>query len=116
MAGCSHDSPRTMDRPSQSQSVQRESDKLGGIVADVQNAKTPQAEADALRRLRKHELDEGLTYTVRAVRTYDNAPVDDPSTRPDPVLVTVTIFRGRDLVRTFNFYPRDNRNLVLMGE
>ncbi len=96
--------------------MQRESDKLGGIIGDVQNAKTPQAEADALRRLRKHELDEGLTYTVRAVRTYDNVPVSDPSTRPDPVLVTVTIFRGRDVVRTFNFYPRDNRNLVLMGE
>jgi hypothetical protein len=28
----------------------------------------------------------------------------------------VTVFRGREPIRTFQFVTKDNRNLVLMGE
>ena len=107
---------RQMDRPSYTVTVESQADSIDTLVANVQTAKTPQQEADALRRLRKYESDNGLTYTVRTFRTYDNAPVIDPSVRPDPVRAEVTIFRGRDTVRSFSFNPRDNRNLAVMGE
>ena len=125
MAGCRGDAevrrpigdtPRQMDRPSQTITIETQADRLTGLVADVQAAPTPQAEADALRRLRKYEADNGLTYTIRTFRTYDNLPLDDPSVRPDPVRAEVTIFRGRETVKTFHFVPKDNRNLALMGE
>ena len=108
--------PRQMDRPSQTITVETQADRLAGLVAEVQTAPTPQAEADALRRLRKYESDNGLTYTIRTFRTDNNAAVDDPSVRPDPVRAEVTIFRGREPVRSFSFVPKDNRNLALMGE
>ena len=107
---------RQMDRPSYTVTVETQANDLESLVANVQTARTPQEEADALRRLRKYESDNGLTYTVRTFRTYDSAPVTDPSVRPDPVRADVTIFRGRDAVRSFSFNPKDNRNLALMGE
>ena len=108
--------PRTMDRPSQTIVVESESDALGRLVSDVQTAQTAQEEGEALRRLRKYETDHGLTYATRSFRTYDNAVVEDPSVSREPVRTEVTIFRGRDTVRTFQFVPKDNRNLALMGE
>ncbi len=108
--------PQTMDRPSQTIVVESETDALGRLVSDVQTAQTPQQEAEALRRLRKYESDHGLTYATRSFRTYDNAVVNDPSVSRDPVRTEVTIFRGRDTLRTFQFVPKDNRNLALMGE
>ena len=107
---------RQMDRPSYTVTVQSQAADLETLVQNVQKAQTPQAEADALRRLRKYESDNGLTYTVRTFRTYDNLAIDDPSVRSDPVRAEVTIFRGRDTVRTFNFIAKDNRNLAIMGE
>jgi hypothetical protein len=108
--------PQTMDRPSQTIVVETETDALGRLVSDVQTAQTAQQEAEALRRLRKYESDHGLTYATRSFRTYDNVAVDDPSVSRDPVRTEVTIFRGRDTLRTFQFVPKDNRNLSLMGE
>ena len=58
----------------------------------------------------------GLTYQIQTVRIEDGAVVQDASARATPVRATVTIFRGREVVRTFNFTPRDNRNLALFGE
>jgi hypothetical protein len=91
-------------------------ESLDRLISDVQTAPTPQAEADALRRLRKYEMDHGLTYATRSFRTYDNAVVTDPSVSRDPVRIEVTIFRGRETQRTFQFIPKDNHNLALMGE
>ena len=108
--------PQTMDRPSQTIVIESESDALGRLVSDVQTAQTAQEEAEALRRLRKYETDHGLTYATRSFRTYDNAVVNDPSVSRDPIRTEVTIFRGRDTVRTFQFVPKDNRNLAVMGE
>jgi hypothetical protein len=128
LIGCKHDreptvltpsaseETRQMDRPSYTVTVQSQAADLETLVQNVQKAKTPQAEADALRRLRKYESDNGLTYTVSTFRTYDNLAIDDPSVRSDPVRAEVTIFRGRDTVRTFNFITKDNRNLAIMGE
>ena len=109
--------PRTMDTPSQTTVVvESETDALGRLISDVQTAQTAQAEADALRRLRKYESDHGLTYATRSFRTYDNAVIGDPSVSRDPIRTEVTIFRGRDTLRTFQFVPKDNRNLAVMGE
>jgi len=108
--------PQAMERPSQTIVVETETDALGQLVSDVQTAQTAQQEAEALRRLRKYESDHGLTYATRSFRTYDNVSVNDPSVSRDPVRTEVTIFRGRDTLRTFQFVPKDNRNLSLMGE
>jgi hypothetical protein len=108
--------PQTMDRPSQTIVIESESDALGRLISDVQTAQTAQEEGDALRRLRKYESDQGLTYATRSFRTYDNAVVNDPSVSREPVRTEVTIFRGRDTLRTFQFVPKDNKNLSLMGE
>jgi len=110
--------PQTMDRPSQTTVVVEgaATNSLDRLISDVQTSKTPQDEAEALRRLRKYETDQGYTYATRSFRTYDNAVVSDPSVSRDPVRTEVTIFRGRDTVRTFQFVPKDNRNLAVMGE
>ena len=106
---------KTMDRPAGG-SAQRQSDAMEDIVSAILRAPTPAAEADALRRLHKYQSDHGLTYTVRTIRTYDNVPVESASIGNQIVRAEVTIFRGRDVVRTFNFVPQDNRNLALLGE
>jgi hypothetical protein len=109
--------PRTMDTPSQTIVIESEqTDALGRLISDVQTAQSAPEEAEALRRLRKYETDNGLTYATRSFRTYDNAVVADPSVSRDPVRTEVTIFRGRDTLRTFQFVPRDNRNLSALGE
>ena len=110
--------PQTMDRPSQTTVIVEGAPaaSLDRLISDVQTAKTAQEEAEALRRLRKYESDHGLTYATRSFRTYDNAAVADPSVSRDPVRTEVTIFRGRDTVSTFQFVPKDNRNLAVMGE
>jgi len=124
VAGCQekHNEPRgapqTMDRPLQTTVIVegQAADSLDRLISDVQTAKTPQAEAEALRRLRKSETTNGYTYATRSFRTFDNAVVADPSVSRDPVRTEVTIFRGRDTLRTFQFVPKDNRNLAVMGE
>jgi hypothetical protein len=57
-----------------------------------------------------------MTYTVKARRSSDYSEVEDPSTVREPLRAEVTIYRGRDPVRSFVFQPRDNRNLALFGE
>jgi hypothetical protein len=117
--GCRHDSaetqPRQMDRPVGG-SAQHQANALEDDVLAIMRAPTPAAEADALRRLHREMSDKGLTFTLNTTRTYDNAPIASASVGNQPVRAEVTIFRGRDVVRTFNFAPQDNRNLALLGE
>jgi hypothetical protein len=82
----------------------------------VQGAKSPVDEAEALRQLRKYETDHGLTYTVRTFRTFDGTEVPGSSLASQPVRAQVTIYRGREVLQSFNFIPRDNRNLAILGE
>ena len=103
-------------RPRESPSVQRQAATLDDFVADIQGAQTQQQEADAIRALREYERTNGLTYKIDTFRTADNVPVEDPSTARFPVRAQITIYRGREVVRTFNFVPHDNRNLALFGE
>ena len=103
-------------QPSESKSVQRQARTLDDFVADIQGAQTQQQEADAIRALREYERRNGLTYKIETFRTADSAPVADASTATVPVRAQITIFRGREVVRTFNFVPHDNRNLTLFGE
>jgi hypothetical protein len=112
--------PQTAARPAPTIVIEtggdNDSPTLDRLVSDVQTAQTAEAEANALRRLRQYERDNGLTYATRSFRTFDNAKVTDPSVSRDPVRTEVTIFRGRDTLRTFQFVPKDNRNLAVMGE
>ncbi|MEA2736107.1 MAG: hypothetical protein QOE14_2558, partial [Humisphaera sp.] len=123
MVGCQAKStgprgaPQTMDRSQSTVVIETpQGDALGRMVSDVQNAPTAEAEASALRRLRDYVKDNGYTYSIRSFRPDDNAPIKDPSVRHDPVRSEVTIFRGRDTLRSFQFMPRDNRNLSQLGE
>src|SRR5205823_1784108 len=52
---------------------------LDGLVANVQQAKSAQAEADALRALRKYETENSLTYTVRTFNRDTDEPVAGPT-------------------------------------
>jgi hypothetical protein len=112
VSGCKS-TPAT-PRP-ESASIRREADSVDDHATAVQSARTPTEEADAIRNLRQWEVKNGLTYTISAVRVADNVPVKEPSASGQPVTVTVTIYRGRDVVKTFSFVPKDNRNLVLFG-
>ena len=103
-------------RPSGGASVQHAAATADDYIAAVQGARTPAAEADAIRSLRQWEVRNGLTYKIQTVRIEDNALVDDASVGNQPVRAQVTIYRGREVVRTFSFTPKDNRNLVLFGE
>ncbi len=111
LSGCKSTPPT----PSDTTSVRREADSLDNYAAAIQAAKTPTQEADAIRSLRQYEVRNGLTYTISAVRVADNVPVKEPSASGQPVTVTVTIYRGRDVAKTFSFVPKDNRNLALFG-
>jgi hypothetical protein len=42
--------------------------------------------------------------------------IDSSSTGTTPVRAEVTLFRGREVLRTFSFPVKDNRNLALFGE
>jgi hypothetical protein len=103
-----------MDRPSGG-SVQAQSSALENEVINLMKAPTPAAEADAINRLRAEMSSKGLTYTINTTRTYDGAAVPSASVGNQPVRAEVTIYRGRDVVRTFNFVPQDNRNLAKLG-
>jgi hypothetical protein len=89
---------------------------LDGLVANVQSARNAQQEADALRALRDYETQQGMTYAVRTVNRDTGEAVAGPTMSSTPLRTEVSIFRGRDLVRTFSFLPKDPRNLALLGE
>jgi hypothetical protein len=99
----------------ESSSIRSEANTVDDYASTIQTARTPTEEADAIRNLRQYEVKNGLTYQIQAVRVADNVPVKEPSASGQPVTVTVTIYRGRDTVKTFSFVPKDNRNLVLFG-
>ena len=114
LAGCQpNPTPRAPDERS---SVRAEAATADDYVAAIQAAPTAAAEADAIRQLRRWEVRSGLTYQIQTVRIEDNAQVQGASAGNAPVRATVTIFRGREVVKTFSFTPRDNRNLALFGE
>lgn len=106
----------TTRTPDERDSIRGEAATADDHVASILAAPTREAEADAIRRLRQWEVRNGLTYEIRTVRIADGEVVRDASVLSAPVRATVTIFRGREVVRTFNFTPKDNRNLVLFGE
>ena len=118
IVGC-HSSTRTEtvdETHTSSATVRHDADTVNDRIAAVQGAKSPVDEAEALRKLRKYETDHGLTYTVRTFRTFDGTEVPSSSLSTQPVRAQVTIFRGREVLQTFNFVPRDNRNLAILGE
>ena len=57
-----------------------------------------------------------MTYTVRTVNRDTGERVAGATESTLPLRVEVSLFRGRDLVRSFSFLPKDNRNLSLLGE
>ena len=114
LVGCQSHTDRVEQR-TETVSVAHEEQKIDPLIVDVQSAPTPQAEADAITRLRKYETDHGLTYTVRTFRTVDNMPVQVASAQNAPVRTEVTIYRGREVINKFYFVPKDNRNLALFG-
>jgi len=91
--------------------------KLDDLVDDVTRAQTPAEEAERLKRLREYMVDNDLTYSTRITRTTDTRAIDSgASTITEPLRVTVDVSQGRQVLRTFAFIPRDNRNLVHLGQ
>lgn len=114
MVGCKAAEP--VEARPQRTSVQREAVTADDYVMNVITAPSPAAEADALRKLRQWEIDNGMTYRLKVYRSSDYAEVKDASTLREPVRAEVTIYRGRDPVRSFVFQPKDNKNLAVLGE
>jgi hypothetical protein len=103
-------------RPNETAPIAPKAATADDYIASIQAARTPAEEADAIRKLRQWELANGLTYRIQTTRIEDNAAVDPSSAGVVPVRAHVTIYRGRDVLRTFNFAVKDNRNLALFGE
>ena len=117
LAGCKSPADRgPVESRSERVPVQREAVTADDYVMNVVTAPTPAAEADALRKLRQWEIDNGMTYRLKVYRSSDYAELQDASTIREPVRAEVTIYRGRDPVRSFVFQPKDNRNLAVLGE
>jgi len=90
---------------------------LNRLIDDVTTAQTPPEESDALKRLRDYLVDEKLTYRTHITRTTDSRAIDrGASTLTGPLRVDVELSQGKQVLRTFSFIPRDNRNLVLLGQ
>ena len=90
---------------------------LNRLVDDVTTAETPAEESQALTRLRDYLVDKRLTYRTHITRTTDTRPIDrGASTVTGPLRVEVEISQGTQVLRTFSFIPRDNRNLVMLGQ
>jgi hypothetical protein len=113
--GC-HTSTTRVESREQRVAVQRDAATADDYVAAIQAARTPAQEADAIRVLRQWEVRNGFTYEIHTTRIEDNATIDNGSVGATPVRAQVTIYRGREVVRTFSFPVKDNRNLVLFGE
>src|SRR4051812_40805287 len=108
-AGCqSHPNTTRVEQREETTTVRRDADTLDNYAAAVQAAHTPTEEADALRSLHQWMAKNGFTYQTQAVRVADNVPLRDPSVSGQPVSVTMTVYRGRDMVKTFSFVPKDN--------
>jgi hypothetical protein len=91
--------------------------RLDNLVDDVISAQTPAEEAERMRQLREYMVDEDLTYRTRITRPTDTRAIDrGASTLTGPLRVEVDISRGRQVLRTFTFTPRDNRNLTALGQ
>src|SRR5205814_3439275 len=115
LCGC-HTSTTRVESREQTVPVARDSATVQDYIVAIQSAPTPAAEADAIRSLRQWEISNRMTYRIRTIRTEDNAVIDAASVKNQPFRAHVTIYRGREVVRTFSFIPKDNRNLVLFGE
>jgi hypothetical protein len=113
--GC-HTSTTKVETREEHVPVQRDAATADDYVAAIQSARTPAQEADAIRALRQWEVRNGFTYQIHTTRVEDNAAIDNASVGAIPVRAQVTIYRGRDVVRTFSFAVKDNRNLALFGE
>ena len=113
--GC-HTSTTRVESREKSVSVQGDAATADDYVAAIQSARTPAQEADAIRSLRQWEVRNGFTYQIHTTRIDDNAPIESASVGATPVRAQVTIYRGREVVRTFSFPVKDNRNLALFGE
>jgi hypothetical protein len=114
--GCHSSRSTRVESREQSVPVQRDAATADDYVAAVQSARTPAQEADAIRALRQWEVRNDFTYQIRTTRIEDNAAIESASVGAVPVRAQVTIYRGREVVRTFSFAVKDNRNLALFGE
>jgi hypothetical protein len=85
------------------------------LIQDVIGAPDGQAEAESLERLHDWMANHTMLYhvTVENAETHDPAPAAAESRYP--LRVTVEIYQGQQIFRTFQFVPRDNRNLTQLG-
>ena len=81
----------------------------------IQTAPGARAEADAIMALRGWIDSHGMTYRIEARRASNDQPVESASTLIEPIRTYVEIFRGRESLYRFEFTPKDNRNLALLG-
>ena len=120
MIGC-HGSATTHTPPPPEQDVRvapirTESDDLQELANQVQYATDRVEEGAALKRLQRWQIDHGTTFKLETVNAQTKANVPSPSTYSQPLMANVTVFRGQQPLYRFNFIPKDNANLALLGQ
>jgi len=98
------------------EAAKSDQEALGMLATDVQVARDGLSESEALQRLNKWEAEHNMIYQIKAVRLDTGMAVATPSVHPYPIRVDVSVFRGAQPIYNFSFVPRDNRNVVLLGE
>jgi hypothetical protein len=88
---------------------------LNRIIQNITNAPDGRAEADALNRLHDWMTDHRMTYHVMVENAQNQSAAPAAPEANYPLRVTVEIYQGEQRYRTFQFVPRDNRNLTALG-
>jgi hypothetical protein len=86
------------------------------LIQNVVDAPDGTSEAKSLARLRDWMSEHRMMYhvAVENVQTRDIAAPTGAESR-QPLRVTVEMYQGQQIFRTFQFVPRDNRNLTQLG-
>lgn len=89
--------------------------ELDRIIQSVVGTPDGQSEATALARLHHWMTDHDMIYHVAVENAQNDQAVPAAAESHYPLRVTVEIYRKDQLYRTFDFVPRDNRNLTALG-
>ena len=90
-------------------------ESVQGIARQIQMARDPLEEADALKRLHAYAADHKYTYSVASYHPETGKRIKSATAAKFPIRTEVTVYRASQPLHTFSFVPKDNRNVVLIA-